>query len=284
MLMLIGPRRSGKGTIARVLTRLLGIDNVCGPTLSGLATNFGLWPLLNKRLAIISDARLSGRTDQAVVTERLLSISGEDAITVDRKNLTPLTLRLPTRFMVCTNELPRLADSSGALASRFLILRMTQSFYGQEDIGLTDRLLRELPGILNWAIEGWRRLNDRGHFSQPATGQAVIDELQDLASPVGAFIRQWCVLDPRACIGVEDLYSAWCAWCREQGREQPGNAAVFGRDLRAAAAQVATRQVRVRGTDQRVRQFEGICLTDAASSALVTVPATSAGGTRGYPL
>lgn len=78
--LIVGPKRSGKGTIARVLTGMLGRENVCGPTLGGLATNFGMWPLLNKQLAIISDARLSGRTDQAVVVERLLSISGEDSI------------------------------------------------------------------------------------------------------------------------------------------------------------------------------------------------------------
>jgi len=44
-----------------------------------------LWSVaaVNKSLAIISDARLSGRTDQAIVTERLLSISGEDSLTID---------------------------------------------------------------------------------------------------------------------------------------------------------------------------------------------------------
>ena len=79
ILMLVGPKRSGKGTIARVLGRVVGMANVCGPTLASLGTNFGLWPLLGKMLAIVADARLSGRTDTAVVVERLLSISGEDA-------------------------------------------------------------------------------------------------------------------------------------------------------------------------------------------------------------
>ena len=116
ILMLIGPKRSGKGTIARVLRQVLGEENCCAPTLAGLGTNFGLWSLIGKRLGIIGDARLSGRTDQAIITERLLTISGEDAIDVDRKNLPPVTLKLPTRLMVLTNELPKLADASGALS------------------------------------------------------------------------------------------------------------------------------------------------------------------------
>ena len=57
MLLLIGPKRSGKETLARVLRAVVGEDNVCGPTLGGLATQFGLWPILNKSLAIVSDAR-----------------------------------------------------------------------------------------------------------------------------------------------------------------------------------------------------------------------------------
>ena len=57
-----------------------------------------------------------------IAVERLLSISGEDSITVDRKYRAPWTGRLPTRFLILTNELPRFADSSGALASRFVLL------------------------------------------------------------------------------------------------------------------------------------------------------------------
>ena len=65
--------------------------------------------------AIVSDARISGRSDAKVVVERLLSISGEDSLTIDRKYKEPWTGRLPTRFLVLTNELPKLTDSSGAL-------------------------------------------------------------------------------------------------------------------------------------------------------------------------
>jgi putative DNA primase/helicase len=130
---LVGPKRSGKGTIGRVMTGLLGRHNVAAPTLAGMATNFGLSPLIGRPLAIISDARLSTRADTQVVTERLLSISGEDTITLDRKYRHPWTGRLPTRFLILTNELPRLTDSSGALASRFVMLTLTRDFYGRED-------------------------------------------------------------------------------------------------------------------------------------------------------
>ena len=138
----VGPKRGGKGTIGRVLTGLLGAHNVAAPTLAGLSTNFGSQPLIGKPLGLISDARLSGR-DSKVVVERLLSVSGEDSLTIDRKFKGPWTGRLPTRFLVLTNELPRLTDSSGALASRFVVFVLRNSFYGTENPGLTDELLTE---------------------------------------------------------------------------------------------------------------------------------------------
>jgi putative DNA primase/helicase len=73
----------------------------------------------------VADERRHGRTDAAVVTERRLSISGEDQITVDRKYLPSVIGKLPTRFIVITNELPRLSDASGALSGRLILLRFT---------------------------------------------------------------------------------------------------------------------------------------------------------------
>ena len=110
---------------------------MAGPTLSSLAQNFGLAPLIGKPLAIISDARLGGRADVQVVVERLLSITGEDWLSIDRKFLPAWNGQLPTRFVILTNELPKLGDASGAIASRFIVLRLIQSFYGQEDQSLT---------------------------------------------------------------------------------------------------------------------------------------------------
>ena len=164
MLMLIGPKRSGKGTIARVLRAVVGAANVCAPTLASLECNFGLQPLLNKTLAIIADARLSGRADQAKITERLLSISGEDPQTIDRKFLQQVDTKLNVRFMIISNELPRLADNSGALPSRLIVLRLSESWFGHEDTDLTEKLLIELPGILNWSIRGWRNITAQKRF------------------------------------------------------------------------------------------------------------------------
>jgi len=258
MLLLVGPKRSGKGTIGRILRELAGAGNVAGPTTSSLATQFGLQPLIGKTLAIVSDARFSGQPESSVVLERLLCISGEDALTIPRKYQSDVTMRLPTRFMFLTNELPRVIDTSGALASRFVVLMLRESFLGREDTELTNKLLAELPGILKWALVGWRRLRQRGRFVQPESSQDAIRELGDLASPVSAFVRDCCMIGPGYQANVDDMYAAWKDWCEGHGRDHPGTIQTFGRDLLAAVPSL--RRARLRDGDDRRRAYVGIGL------------------------
>jgi putative DNA primase/helicase len=229
----VGPTRSGKGTTARVLQALLGMENVAGPTLSGLSTQFGMSELICKPLATISDARLNPRSDSTLAVERLLSISGEDVLSVQRKFKPDWIGRLPTRFLILTNELPQFADASGTIAGRFIILTLTRSFYDEEDPGLTARLIAEAPGIFNWALEGLDRLRERGHFVQPTASTAALQQLRDLASPVSAFVRDRCKVGPDEQTLKTDLWNCWKEWCDIEGA-RAGTNAILIRNLRAA--------------------------------------------------
>lgn len=258
ILMLIGPKRSGKGTIARVGRRLLGERNACAPTLANLGEQFGRAVLIGKTAAIIADARISGRTDSAVVAEALLSISGEDPQTIPRKFLPDWTGRLPTRFMLLTNELPRIEDASGALASRFLVLHLTRSFYGQEDPDLLARFTPELPAILAWALDGRDRLYARGRFVQPDTAADVIRQFEELGSPIGAFVTERCEVGQGFEVATHDIFNDWQRWCHDNGREKAGTTQTFGRNLRAAVPWLGETFPRVDG--RRVRFYQGIRL------------------------
>ncbi len=254
----IGPKRSGRGTIARLLKALVGSENVAGPRLSALATNFGLEPLIGKPLAIIGDARLSGRSDRGAIVEAMLAISGEDTITIDRKNKAAWTGKLPTRLMLLSNEIPKLPDESGALPSRQLIWKFKESFYGREDLGLDARLAAELPGILLWAIEGWKRLHARGYFLQPKSAEDLVSQMMDIASPVGTFVGERCDLGPTYQVDVAELFAEWCTWC-ESKRRPSGDEQTFGRNLRTVVPTMETKQRRAI-SGARVRCFTGIGL------------------------
>jgi len=256
--------------IARILTALIGKRNVCGPTLSSLgSTNeFALQPLLGKSLAIISDARSGGgkNSTSSVVVERLLSISGEDTLTVPRKYKVAFTGKLGTRLHIISNELPRLGDASSAIVGRLVLLLTTRSWLHKENYGLETELRTELTGILNWSLKGLRRLtlDNENHFTRFAAADEAITTMQDLASPVGAFVREKCILRADAEVPVDDLYAAYKGWC--QVSEYPKSPkAHFGRDLRAACPSV--RKTRPRDGSRRHFVYAGIKLVEQEAEA-----------------
>jgi putative DNA primase/helicase len=256
MFMLVGPPRSGKGTILRVLEALVGHQNRVSPSLASLGSQFGLQPLIGKRVAMISDARLSGRSDQQPIVENMLRISGEDALTIDRKNIAAWSGKLPARFVLATNELPAFSDASSALANRFLLFKFDTSFLGREDHGLTARLLKELPGILLWALDGLDRLRERGFLQRPASADELAQDLLEQTSPVRAFVEERCVLGEHSTCDRDDLFEAWKKWCITQGRDHSGTKVSFGRQLSAAFPSIKRAQPREGGT--RLNLYRGI--------------------------
>ena len=230
--LIIGPKRAGKGTLVHLLRELLGADNVTFQRLASLAGEFGRWPLIDKSLAVVADARLK-TTDTHRLTETLLSISGGDPQTINRKYASFWSGRLNVRFLITTNVLPVLADASGTIASRFIILMLTESFYGKEDRELASKLTKELSGVLNWSLVGLERLERRGHFLQPASGAEHVQRMADLAAPIATFAREWCEVGPGRSIKVKELYRAYQAWSKETG-QKPQPAHLFGKELHDA--------------------------------------------------
>ncbi|MGA5319806.1 DNA primase family protein [Streptomyces seoulensis] len=257
IMLMVGPSRSGKGTIARVLKELVGKDNLAGPTLAGLGTNFGLATLVGKPLAVISDARLAGN-DNSQVVERLLTISGEDTIDIDRKYREQWTGKLPTRLMLLSNELPHFGDSSGVIARRFIVLSMTVSWLGKEDTTLTDRLAAEMPGILNWALDGLARLQRAGRITEPASSREAITTMQDTASPTSAFIRERCSTGPTCSVPVDTLWTVWREWAEDNG-VRAGTKQMFGRNLLSVIPQLNRTRPRA-PSGERLATYNGITL------------------------
>src|SRR5262249_50611042 len=117
--------------------------------------------------------------------------------------------------------------------------------------------LAERPGILLWSIVGWKRLHETGHFIQPEAGDEMLGDLEDLSSPIGAFVRECCDIGAGCRVPVTPLFNRWEEGCQSKGRN-PGNEQTFGRDLLAAVQGI--RKVRPRNGEERIRAYENIGL------------------------
>lgn len=265
MLSMVGAKRSGKGTAARVLEMLLGAAGVTSPTIGQLGGDFGEQSLIGKKLAVMSDVRWNNGRAVAEAVPVLLAIVGEDSRDVARKNRENWHGYLGVRFMMMSNEPPNFRDASGALAYRMLQVHFTQSFAGREDTGLTDTLRTELPGIFNWAIAGLQRFAARGRLVAPASGEALAAEVRRLASPYQAFLEDFCELDPEAVTAVPDLLRSYGQWARREGRTQDQQTtSSLSRGLRTTDERITVEpRRRILPNGQKVTMLRGVRLAVA---------------------
>ncbi|AVP41541.1 DNA primase [Streptomyces phage Wentworth] len=207
ILALIGPSRSGKGTIADMIDALMGPSSVAAFTLKSLAGDFGLQPLVGKSVMIAADSRSAMKADEMqIAIERLLSLSANDKLTINRKNQRQLDMKLGVRPVIMSNELPAFMDSSNAINQRMVMLKMRKSFIGREDHTLKARLLKEVQGVFNWALGGLKDLNETGKILQPTSAQNYIDTLDEGASPHEQFLSTFCEIGQAS----DDADEFWC--------------------------------------------------------------------------
>jgi putative DNA primase/helicase len=277
-LFLLGPRRSGKGLISRIIRNLVGNSNSVSTSLNSLGGEFGLAPLIARLFALIGETKFGSKVDRTEVTRRLLSIIGEDGVDINRKNKDYWDgVMLLVRFMFLGNEVPRFDDSAGAMAARLIILKMTASFDGKEDSTLEGRLEAELPGILLWALKGLRRLRDRGRFVEPKSSSDAKRLVRELASPVSVFVAECCVLEPEAHCTRDDLYRAYRRHSEAVGVKFPVPQNGFFAELEAAFQEhiklFRTKVAGEAGKVDRPRMYRGIRLArDSSHSEIEGVP------------
>jgi len=266
---IIGEGSTGKGTTLRVIENLVGVENYGTTEFQQLTEQFGLEHLLNCSVAVIPDAHLGHRTSSASAVRMLKTISGEDAITINRKYQTALkNYRLPIRFIIAANTMQALTDPSGALLRRWQFLPMANQVPKENrDRDLSAKLREEIPGIFNWALEGLYRLRKRGHFSSLDSITELDDEFQALISPIDAFLKDCCDMGPEEKVPIGLLFQAYQWWC-EQERYKCSSKAKFVVNLRAAHNKLKCKVSRVEGYPTRV--YLGIGLKEHVKSIIIS--------------
>ena len=103
---------------------------------------------------------------------------------------------------------------------------LANSFFGKEDHGLTNRLLAERSGILNWSIAGYEQLCRNAAFLfSPDSASDAIRDLEDPAPLSALFLRDKCTIEPWAGqLHALEIFEEWKLWCDSQNRGNAGNA------------------------------------------------------------
>lgn len=254
MMMLGGASRSGKGTIGRVLSKLVGDSRTITPSLPQLGTPFGLQSFLDARLAFFGDVRHSGSRQNQHVLETLLSLTGGDSLNIDRKFKTPIrNYRVRAKLMLAFNGLPDFRENSAALINRILYIHFPVSFIDRENTNLTSELLSELPGILNWSLDGYERLLANNRFTKVPRVEEHLNLMTVSQCQMKQFLSDCCeVREDLTCLKTE-VYKLYLAWAQRTCQRTVYNEVHFYRNLLSEVPNLTSSRPRLAdGTRPRV--------------------------------
>ena len=206
-----GEGANGKGVLFHVLEQLGG--TACTPLNVGILgrEQYQLASLAGKRIALCTEA---SATKNLVADDYVKMLVAGDSMPVRQIRKEPFTLTPTVHLWWAMNELPAVADSSEGFWRRVMVVPFNRQFATNERIlDMKERLIPELPGIFNWAMQGLKRLRDRGRFVLPSQVAESTKQYRQDANPVALFIADECYEGKDLKEQSSVLYDAYKAWC-----------------------------------------------------------------------
>lgn len=230
----IGSGANGKTSVQRNLQKISGEYGASIPMQSltisryGASTTYDLADLIGKRAVFAQEAE----SNQQFAAAKIKAMTGEDMINCRQIYSASITYRPAFKIFAFTNSLPSVASADDAFWRRMRIIPFDITILPENrDPHLGTKLDNELPGILNWALEGFADYLKLGGLHPPESVLYTTSTYREDGDTVKQFVDARCDTtgdDTFTMTAV--LYSAYTIWCHNSAVEPLSNI-TFGKNL-----------------------------------------------------
>jgi len=254
----VGEGSNGKDAEDRILTALLGVDNVAHKSLQELEmSRFAKADLHGKLANIYSDLPDAGLK----TTGTFKTLTGEGRLSAEHKFQNSFDFDNHAKLIFSCNKIPASPDDSDAFFRRWFITTYPNQFLGPgADPKLVEKLTtpEELAGILNWALEGLKRLRAQNwQLSEYRSVEEIRQDYIRKSDPVKAFLMDCVVAEPEGSVGKQQLYQAFIRYCTQKKLPAPTSDTFYKR-LPMSGIPVSSALLGPKG--KRVASFTGLVL------------------------
>lgn len=246
MLWLYGPSGTGKSTFLKTVSALLG--PYCQAVNSAQLNEYTVAGLVSARVAVCSELSV-----KMLRTPQFKALVAGDPVPGRHPYGRPFSVEFRGKFIWSSNSLPDVDEGEG-FWRRVAVVPFERRPL-KPDVRLEERINAELPGVLNWALVGLRRLQhkrDEGEWIVPKAVAEIVEEYQWAADVFSEFVNDELILgEGYEAISI-DLYRRYSEWCSERGiRPAPWGAGFwralrkFGLEPQRAPKRLGERQVRM---------------------------------------
>ncbi|MFF7690570.1 phage/plasmid primase, P4 family [Streptomyces syringium] len=196
--------------------------------------------LRGARLVFCSETEKGRRFAEATM-KRLV---GGDPIEANLMHKNPITFDPSHTLIMLTNHLPAVSGDDPAVWRRILVVPFDVVIPESErDGSLPERLRKAAPAVLAWAHQGWLHYQEQG-LNPPETVRVRTQAYQDASDVLGRFLDDRTIQSPHAVVKARELFSAWSAWCHQNGyAAQVGSEVAFAESMQRRGHEKKARNV-----------------------------------------
>lgn len=233
MFILFGNGRNGKSVFIDIVSEILGTyakgmqaDSLMVKQGGSSGHNEDLARLDGARLVASSEPNEGVRLDEGLIKQ----LTGGDVVSASFKGGHVFDYKPKYKIWLATNHKPIIRGNDDGIWRRLPLIPFTvQIPIEKVDMNLKDKLMRELPGIFNWAVEGCLMWQTEG-LTPPQDIQKATMEYRQEMDVIGSFIEECCEVGAGKTIKSKTLYAAYKEWAKETN-EHPFTQTNFGKKI-----------------------------------------------------
>ena len=222
-----GPGSNGKTLLSNLVCHLCGAENVANVPLSLMTGRFGLHNLPEKILNISAENEFH---EQCIDSQTFKVLTGSDKVTIERKYRDQFSCRLFCKLLLLCNSLPNTNDHSVGYYRRFIIIPFQKIFIDSKeaqsmspnlpvaDLELETKLLAEMEGILVFALNGLRRLQQNNfRLTGSTAADQALEDYRKSQNPILDFFStmiQVCPETANTSTQRAEIFKAFKDWCQ----------------------------------------------------------------------
>ena len=222
---LYGEPGSGKSTVIRILTAMLGISNVCSLPMDMMGEKHSLHRLTTTLANFVDDSPIAGASrfqTTSAIEGQIKKITTGGLVHCEPKGCDVWEAPAIARCVFAMNPpLPEFTDRGDGLWDRWRLIHFPVRIRetGSEIRDLAAQITgEELEGVYQWALDGLSLLRQRTTFPKDGEGQAILDALRLDLDREGQFLRERYQAAPGAtAVPTTDAYTDYTEWCKARG-------------------------------------------------------------------
>lgn len=217
-LFIIGEGGEGKSRITILMEHIIGHDNVVIGDFIGLQDKFSTTSLDKQMMFIDDDLSLEALDDTSNFKK---IVTAETTMEVEPKGKPKYKTKLYSRILCCGNgAIQSKFDRSDGFYRRLLISKVKPVHYDKPDRTLSDQLDKEIPGIINWLLEGLCRVVRNGFIIEPSVRMTQeLQSVRDSSDTIQLFMSDEQFIeytgDKNDKVSIKQLYDAYENWCQD---------------------------------------------------------------------